>query len=63
MSVALRSAVAADIVRPSMHWLLGGGAANNHFTQALAAERDPPASPGCKGCWTPIPSCRPPPAG
>jgi integrase len=41
MSVALRSAVAADVVRPSMHWLLGGGAANNHFTQALAAERDP----------------------
>jgi integrase len=41
MSVALRSAVAADIVRPSMHWLLGGGAANNHFTRALAAERDP----------------------
>jgi integrase len=41
MSVALRSAVAADIVRPSMGWLLGGGAANNHFTQALAAERDP----------------------
>ena len=41
MSVALRSAVAADIVRPSMQWLLGGGAAHNHFTQALAAERDP----------------------
>ncbi|MGH3288996.1 MAG: hypothetical protein ACRDPD_30700 [Streptosporangiaceae bacterium] len=41
MSVALRSAACADIVRPSMHWLLGGGAANNHFTQALAAERDP----------------------
>jgi integrase len=41
MSVALRAAVAADIVRPSMHWLLGGGAADNHFTQALAAERDP----------------------
>jgi hypothetical protein len=41
MSVALRAAAAADIVRPSMHWLLGGGAASNHFTQALAAERDP----------------------
>jgi integrase len=41
MSVALRSAVAADIVRPSMHWLLGGGAATNYFTRALAAERDP----------------------
>jgi len=41
MSVALRSAAAADIVRPSMRWLLGGGAANNHFTRALAAERDP----------------------
>jgi integrase len=41
MSVAMRAAAAADIVRPSMHWLLGGGAANNHFTQALAAERDP----------------------
>nr|MDQ2815836.1 aldehyde dehydrogenase family protein [Actinomycetota bacterium] len=32
---------AADIVRPSMHWLLAGGAANDHFTRALAAERDP----------------------
>jgi Phage integrase family len=41
MSVALRAAAAADIVRPSMHWLLSGGAANNHFTRALAAERDP----------------------
>ena len=41
MSVALRAAACADIVRPSMHWLLAGGAANNHFTQALAAERDP----------------------
>ena len=41
MSVALRSAAAADIIRPSMHWLLSGGATNNHFTQALAAERDP----------------------
>jgi integrase len=41
MSVALRAAAAADIVRPSMHWLLAGGAANNHFTRALAAERDP----------------------
>jgi hypothetical protein len=41
MSVALRAAAAADIVRPSMNWLLGGGAANNHFTRALAAERDP----------------------
>jgi hypothetical protein len=41
MSVALRAAAAADVVRPSMHWLLAGGAANNHFTRALAAERDP----------------------
>jgi integrase len=41
MSVALRAAACADVVRPSMHWLLAGGAANNHFTQALAAERDP----------------------
>ena len=41
MSVALRAAAAADVVRPSMRWLLAGGAANNHFTRALAAERDP----------------------
>ena len=41
MSVGLRAAAAADVVRPSMHWLLAGGAANNHFTRALAAERDP----------------------
>jgi len=41
MSVALRAAAAADVVRPSMRWLLAGGAANNYFTRALAAERDP----------------------
>jgi hypothetical protein len=41
MSVALRSAVAADIVRPSMRWLLSGGAADNYFAETLAAERDP----------------------
>jgi integrase len=41
MSVALRAAACADIVRPSMGWLLAGGAASNHFTRALAAERDP----------------------
>jgi integrase len=41
LSVALRAAVSADIVRPSMRWLLGGGTADNHFARALAAERDP----------------------
>jgi integrase len=41
MSAALRAAVSADIVRPSMHWLLGGGAARRNFDRMLAAERDP----------------------
>jgi hypothetical protein len=41
LSVALRAAISADIVRPSLHWMLGGGAASNHFARALAAERDP----------------------
>jgi len=39
--VALRAAVCADIVRPSLGWLLGGGMADNWFAQALAAQRDP----------------------
>jgi integrase len=41
MSVALRAAVCADVVRPSMSWLIGGGMADNHFARVLAAERDP----------------------
>jgi len=41
VSVALRAAVCADIVRPSLGWLLSGGMADNWFAQALAAERDP----------------------
>lgn len=41
VSVALRSAVAADMIRPSMHWLLIGGASDNQFARAVAAERDP----------------------
>jgi len=41
LSVALRAAVCADVVRPSMSWLLGGGMADNYFARALAAERDP----------------------
>jgi integrase len=41
MSVALRAAVSADVVRPSLHWLLSGGAADNHFARVLIAERDP----------------------
>jgi len=41
VSVALRSAVAADMIRPSMRWLLVGGASDNRFTRELAAERDP----------------------
>jgi hypothetical protein len=41
LSVALRAAVTADIVRPSLHWLLGGGTADNHFTRELVAGRDP----------------------
>jgi integrase len=43
MSVALRAAVCADVVRPSMSWLIGGGMADNHFARVLAAERDPAA--------------------
>jgi Phage integrase family len=41
LAVALKAAAIADIVRPSLHWLLGGGAADNHFAQDLAAQRDP----------------------
>ena len=41
LSVALRTAVCADVIRPSLCWLLGGGMADNYFTEALAAERDP----------------------
>lgn len=41
LSVALKAAVIADIVRPSLHWLTGGGAADNHFARELAAQRDP----------------------
>jgi integrase len=41
VSVALRAAVCADIIRPSLGWLLSGGMANNWFARALAAERDP----------------------
>jgi hypothetical protein len=40
-SVALRAAVSADVVRPSLHWLLGTGAGNNHFARVVIAERDP----------------------
>lgn len=41
LSVALRAAVCADIIRPSLGWLLSGGMADNHFARVLAAERDP----------------------
>jgi integrase len=41
LSVALRAAVCADIVRPSLRWLIGGGTAGNYFARVLAAERDP----------------------
>jgi integrase len=41
VSVALRAAVCADILRPSLGWLLSGGMAGNHFARVLAAERDP----------------------
>ncbi|HUZ38560.1 MAG TPA: site-specific integrase [Streptosporangiaceae bacterium] len=41
LSVALRAAVCADIIRPSLGWLLSGGMADNWFARALAAERDP----------------------
>jgi len=41
LSVALRAAVCADVIRPSMSWLIGGGMADNHFARVLAAERDP----------------------
>jgi integrase len=41
VSVALRAAACADIVRPSLRWLLSGGMADNHFARVLAAERDP----------------------
>jgi len=41
LSVALKAAAITDIVRPSLHWLLGGGAAENHFARDLAAQRDP----------------------
>ncbi len=40
LSVALRAAVCADIVRPSLRWLIGGGTADNYFARVLAAERD-----------------------
>jgi len=41
LSVALRAAVCADVIRPSLGWLLSGGMADNWFAGALAAERDP----------------------
>ena len=41
LSVALRAAVSTGIVRPSVHWLLGGGATDRYFARALAAELDP----------------------
>jgi hypothetical protein len=41
LRAALKAAVIADIVRPSLHWLTGGGTASNHFTRELAAQRDP----------------------
>jgi integrase len=41
LTVALRAAVCADVIRPSLVWLLGGGMADNYFTAALAAGRDP----------------------
>ena len=42
MSVALRAAAAAPTSSaPPLGWLLSGGMADNHFAQALAAERDP----------------------
>ena len=50
LSVALRAAVGADIVRPSLHWLLGGGAASNHFARAWRRNAIRPGSPGCEGC-------------
>jgi integrase len=40
LSVGLRTAVCADVIRPSLRWLLGGGMADNYFTAALIAERD-----------------------
>ena len=63
MSVALRAAVCADIVRPSMRWLLGGGTANNHFTEALAAERDPAGFARLQGLLDADPELSAPPAG
>src|SRR5262249_4529543 len=47
MSVALRAAVCADVVRPSMRWLIGGMAAG-HFAGVLAAERDPAGFAGLR---------------
>ena len=41
LSVALRAAVCAGIVRPSLPWLVGGGASDRHFARVLAAELDP----------------------
>jgi integrase len=41
MSVALRLAVSADIVRPSFAWLLSGTVGNGSLARTLAATRDP----------------------
>lgn len=41
LSAGLRSAVCADIIRPSMPWLLRSGKTSAAITRLLAAERDP----------------------
>ena len=60
VSVALRAAVCADIVRPSLGWLLSGGMADNHFAQVLAAERYPAGFARLQGSLDADPDCRRP---
>lgn len=41
LSIALRMAISADIVRPSLHWLLSGAHGNGALVRTLAGTRDP----------------------
>ena len=52
------TAVCADVVRPSLRWLVAGGRDTASWSAPWPRFRDPEGSRGCGRCATPIPPCR-----
>jgi hypothetical protein len=61
LAVALRIAISADLVRPSLSWLLSGAMGRGALVRVFAACRDPRGSPGCERTATTTPTCQPAP--